>query len=83
MIPASQMKRIKYTKHARAMLLEREIPEKLIQKTIASPEKSQRGEKGILYAFKRVEDRTLRVVFREEPTEYVVVTVYFDRRVKL
>ena len=77
------MKRVKYTKHARAMLEEREIPEKLVQKSITSPDKTERGEKGILYAFKRTEDRTLRLVFREEPTEYVVVTVYFDRRLKL
>jgi len=40
------------------------------------------GEDDIWYAFRRVGERVVRVVVRGKEKPYIVVTVYFDRRLR-
>ena len=69
-----------FTKHAEEMIHERKISKVLVEETIISPDLSK-NENGTKVAFKKVGSKVLKVVYRHENT-YIIVTAYFDRRMK-
>jgi hypothetical protein len=79
------MKRISWSAHAREALVERGIHEDWITRTLVDPERLEPDElrPPRLRAFRRIPefgDRWLRVVYVEQPDEYRIVTVFFDRQ---
>jgi hypothetical protein len=77
---------IKFSKHARDMLTERDILEEWVLLTISSSDKSEkRAEDNNWHYTKSIperENRVLRVVVNQEANPYRVVTVFFDRRLR-
>jgi hypothetical protein len=73
------MKRIMYSKHAIERAYERRVSDKQIELTIVRPDLLEHGEGGRLEAVKRFGTRTIRVVYQDLGSMYVVITVYPDR----
>jgi len=71
-----------YTKHAEDMLIERMISKILIEQVIREPDSSQTDDKGLCHLFKTINDKVLRVVARRENNTYIIITMYYDRRMK-
>jgi hypothetical protein len=71
---------ILFTKHAQDMLRVREIDPGLVESAIHSPDWKEEGNEEIMYAFKRVDQKVLRVVYRCEEKCQIVITAYYDRR---
>jgi len=74
--------RVRFTKHAEDMLRERELPRELVVDTVLNPDWTERETEEIWHAFKRVGERVLRVVVKGNQEPYLVITEFFDRRVK-
>jgi hypothetical protein len=75
------MKRITFTNHALDMLSERGFFKETIEDVISAPDWEQKTGSEIYFAFKRIENRVLRVVAKQiNPEETKVITFYFDRR---
>ncbi len=75
------MKDINFTKHAEDMLVERGFQKEMIKEIVAKPEWKDKGEGDTWYAFKRIDGKVLRVVVKGENPS-IVITMYFDRRLK-
>jgi hypothetical protein len=74
-----------YTVHARDMLAERAIPEEWIVRAAESPVRTERHDDGTTHYLSEVPERsgrTLRVVVNTEASPPIVVTVFFDRRLR-
>jgi len=71
-----------YTKHAEDMLLERKIQRSLIELAIKQPDSSYIDDSGLAHLFKTIEEKVLRVVARRENNTYIIITMYYDRRMK-
>lgn len=69
-----------YTNHAHEMLRVREIDPGLVESAIISPDWKAAGDDEIKYAFKRVGQKVLRVVYRCGEKYQIVITAYYDRR---
>jgi len=69
-----------FTHHAQDMLRVREIDRGLVESAIRSPDWKEESDEGIMYAFKRVGQKVLRVVYRCEEKYQIVITAYYDRR---
>ncbi|MBA3044922.1 MAG: DUF4258 domain-containing protein [Candidatus Thermoplasmatota archaeon] len=76
-------KDIQFTKHASNMLKERKLTRKLIIDSIKTPDFREDGDGGIWYAIKKVGPRFLRVVISGKKKPYKVVTIYYDRRLRI
>ena len=77
------MKIITFTNHALEMLSERGFSKETIEDAISAPDWEQKTGSEIYYAFKRIENRVLRVVAKPiSPEETKVITFYFDRRLR-
>ncbi|MBM4065324.1 MAG: DUF4258 domain-containing protein [Planctomycetes bacterium] len=77
----SNLKDIKFTKHAEDMLAERGFQKETIIEIVAKPEWKNKGEGDIWYAFKRIGGKVLRVVVKGNKP-FTVITMFFDRRLK-
>lgn len=75
------MKGINFTKHAEDMLVERGFQKEMIKEIVAKPAWKDKGEGDTWYAFKRIDGKVLRVVVKGENPS-IVITMYFDRRLK-
>ena len=64
------------------MLKERKFEREFVIDVVLNPEWREEGEGDIWYAFRRVGERVVRVVVRGEEKPYIIVTVYFDRRLR-
>lgn len=77
---------IKYTKHAKTNLIDREIPEKLVEETLKHPQQLVEGygEKKIAQSiYKRNEkDFLLRVVYTKEAKVKKVITAYWTSKIE-
>jgi len=73
---------VKFTKHAEDMLIEREFERKLIIETVLNPDLTESGEGTVWYAIKRIGQRVLRVVVSRKKKPYIVITFYYDRRLR-
>ena len=76
-------KDIQFTKHASNMLKERKLTRKLIIDSIKTPDFKEYGDGDIWYAIKKVGPRFLRVVISGKKKPYKVVTIYYDRRLRM
>jgi hypothetical protein len=71
-----------YTKHAEDMLVERRFKRKIITEAILHPDFKEPGEDNIWYAIKKVGKKYLRVVVEGKKKPYIVVSLYYDRRLR-
>jgi hypothetical protein len=74
-----------YTLHARDMLTERGIPEDWIVRSVESPLRTEQHDDGTTHYLSNVPERdgrVLRVVLNAKVSPAVVVTVFFDRRMR-
>jgi hypothetical protein len=80
------MVEITFSKHAKDMLMERDILEEWVLRTINSPDRSEkRVEDDNWHYTKSIPERgnrVLRVVVDQRVTPYRVVTMFFDRRLR-
>ncbi|MDO9536701.1 MAG: DUF4258 domain-containing protein [Thermoplasmata archaeon] len=76
-------KDIQFTKHASNMLKERKLTRKLIVDSIKTPDYREESDDDIWYAIKKIVPRFLRVVISGKKKPYKVVTIYYDRRLRL
>ena len=77
------MKDFEFTAHSIDMLVERNIPEELIWRTIRSSDDKQLGADGNIHHFKAIEEsngRILRIIVNENTQPKRIVTAFFDRR---
>ena len=69
--------------HARDMLLERNIPEEWLWRTLNTPDKKRRGSDYNLHYSKAIKEcnrRVLHVIVNPDVYPNRIVTVFFDRR---
>ena len=72
--------------HAKAMLVERNIPEEWLWRTISAPDSTEEvlddRNTHFIKAIEENESRVLRVVVNANVVPHRVVTVFFDRRLR-
>ena len=76
---------MEFSKHARDMLTERNIPEEWVWRTINAFDNKQTGVDNNFHYSKAIEEngnRVLRVVVNPNAEPYRIVTVFFDRRLR-
>ena len=76
-------KDVQFTKHAENMLKERKLERDLVIEAIEVPDYKEQGDGDIWYAIKKVGPRYLRVVISGDKKPYNVVTIYYDRRLRI
>lgn len=76
--------KIKFTKHAREMLVFREIKREQVEAVIKKPDDQSRGESGKNVLYKDFGKNYLKVVIVKEKNEVVVITEHWiaKKRVK-
>lgn len=74
-------KRIVYTIHAIQRVLQRNIPAELVVLCIDSPDKLL-AENRVKKAVKKVDDKAIVVVYREEGNRCLVITAYITSKLK-
>jgi hypothetical protein len=74
------MKVVRYDRHARRRMKEREVTEEEVEMTINTPEYTEPSLKGRNNAFKFMRDRFLRVTYKEEYDHILVITVTVKKR---
>lgn len=74
------MKPIRYDRHARRRMKEREVTEEEIEITINAPEYTELSIKGRKNAYKFTSNRFLRVTYKEEYDHILVITVTVRKR---
>ena len=74
------MKPIRFDRHAKRRMKEREIKEEEAKITIKEPEYIDPSIKGRTNAFKYIGGRFLRVTFKEEPDYILVITVTMRKK---
>ena len=76
---------MEFSKHAKEMLVERNIREEWVWRTINAFDNKETGEDKNLHYSKAIEEQgnlVLRVVVNPSSKPYRIVTVFFDRRLK-
>ena len=76
------MEKVHFSKHAKDMLQERELSKELVVDTVLNPDWTEWETEEVWHAFRRVGERVLRVVVKGEKEPYLVITAFFDRRLK-
>ena len=75
-----------FSRHARDMLQERNIPEEWVWRTLQSPEYTSVAEDETIHHVKAIPEfggRLFRVVVNPHQTSRRVVTFFFDRRIRM
>ena len=73
---------VEFTKHAEDMLKERKFDRAFIVDVVCNPERKERDIGNVWYAFRRVGDKVVRVVVNGKQKPYIVITMYYDRRLR-
>ena len=76
---------IEFSTHAKDMLIERQILEEWVWRTVKSPDREEAGADNNLHYLKAIEEndnRVLRVIVNPQIEPRRVVTVFFDRRLR-
>ena len=73
---------IRFTKHAEEMLRERNLDRELVVDAVLNPDWTEEETEEVWHAFRRVGDKVLRVVVKGHVEPYLVITAFFDRRLK-
>jgi spore maturation protein CgeB len=76
------MSRIKFTKHAEDMLKERNFTKHEILSVIEKPDWKEEKQEEIWHAFKRSQNKVLRVVIKGKEEPYTVITMFYDKRLR-
>lgn len=76
------MERVHFTKHAEEMLQERGLSKDLIVDIVLSPDWTEPETEEVWHAFRRIGERVLRVVVKGKEEPYLVITAFYDRRLK-
>ena len=74
------MKPVNYDRHAKRRMEERGVTDEEVEITIREPEHSKASIKGRQNAYRFVGGRFLRVTFKEEVKNILVITVTVRRR---
>ncbi len=74
------MKDVQFTKHAEEKLSERNIDKSLIICTIKGPGERLPGKGNAKVVHRNIGNKLLRVVFREDEHNYIVITAYFTEK---
>ena len=74
------MKPIRYDRHARKRMKDREVSEDEAEFVIKNPDACKPSIKGRINAFKFVNGRYLRVTFKEESDHILVITVTIRKK---
>lgn len=74
------MKPVKYDRHARRRMKEREVTEKEVEITIGEPDSMDASIKGRKNTYKFIGNRFLRVTFKEESDRILVITVTMRKK---
>ena len=69
--------RLIYTNHAEENVAERNINKKIIEETLASPERIIDGRFGRKIAQKVVGNKLLRVIYESKSNTYIIITAYY------
>jgi len=76
------MATVVFTRHARDMLIERKFSEEQIISIIENPDWKEKKEGDVWHAFKRVENKVVRVVIKGKEESYTVITIFYDKRLR-
>lgn len=74
------MKPIKYDRHAKRRMRDRDVIEDEVKSTIEKADFLKQSIKGRMNAFKFINGRYLRVTFKEEPKQMFIITVTIRKR---
>ena len=74
------MKSIRYDRHAKRRMKEREVVEEEAETAISNPDDIEPSIKGRKNAYKFIGNRFLRVTFKEETDNILVITVAVRKR---
>ena len=74
------MKPLKFDRHAKRRMKEREVMEEEVELTINIPDFNEQSIKGRTNAFKFINDRFLRVTYREELDHILIITVTMRKK---
>lgn len=74
------MKSIRYDRHARRRMKEREVAEEEVEAAINEPDYVEASVKDRQNAYKFIGNRFLRVTFKEETSNILVITVTIRKR---
>ncbi len=74
------MKLVKYDRHAKRRMKERDVAEKETESVIENPDSCEPSVKGRNNAFKFINGRYLRVTFKDEPDHILVITVTIRKK---
>ncbi len=72
------MKRILYAEHTIDRIYARRITDDEIEATIHKPDLLEPGRHGRLEALRRFDKKRVRVVYKDLPSMYLVITAYQD-----
>jgi len=68
--------RIIYTFHARTRMLERGINEKNVELILSEPDFVEEGKDKTLIASKRINERTIKIIYSLQGNKIIIITVY-------
>ena len=71
-----------FTKHAEDMLVERKFSKNEIISVIENPSWEEQIDEEVWHAFKKVQNKVLRVVIKGKEEPYTVITFFYDRRLR-
>jgi hypothetical protein len=66
------------TNHAKYRILERGVSVSEIKIVIKNPDRQKSDKYGMLVARKRVNNKTLEVVFKIQGNSYIIITAYYE-----
>ena len=69
--------KFEYTSHAEEKLAERKLEKKLVEDTVAKPEKVIPSAFNRKIAQRKMSGKLLRVVYEEKDGTYIIVTAYY------
>ncbi len=74
------MKPVKYDRHAKRRMKEREVTVDEAETVIKNPDFSELSKKGRTNAFKFINGKYMRVTFKEETDQILVITVTIRKK---
>ena len=76
----AQEKKIVYSQHALERMQERNISRQLVEETVRHADKRTLRQDARIQALKVFPRGTLKVIYAEESTRYLIITTYWDKK---